>query len=928
MSYWDKNPNIFKVIISSIGLLFFALLIINFYQNISPTDENRYTDIQNRIITSKTFFVKKLTSNGIIWDSLQAQTAFYKIDTNQIYSYPGLISLAKKYKSPIKVLVVPLTSMNVDTLIFDDIFEIPDTSYFQFIDKGARILDVLKGGASYRAGLKSGDIITSVNGNRFNNVFEADSMMRHSKKNHIIYTVFSDGKFKTTEVILAKYGVKLSFLSLMISGAFAIFLGWFIAFFRSRLISARITGFALMLLGVLLAVLVSVNPYFPIFQYVKSVIILSGVSFIIPVFMHSAYYFPKYNEFLVKRNWIVLVSYLIAALATITLNISVFVIDSTLSNLYLLIVFGIQIFYGAVIHFTFRKRYDNEIRKMSQYIDFATFILVSVLAINVISSYNGWYQINEYIMTAIIIFPLSYLITIGRYRLLDINIRFKRNIQYGLIAIVWKIALILLAIIIMRNFLNFNIDLPNIHFTGTSFELLEKPLKESQQIYYDKVIFLIISIIIVYLFYKLSNAGVEYLDKIFNRTKLDFRKAISKLMKMLENNIRLEELSVKITKNIAEIFQLKRVGFIIFDKENKVFSQDYYGINEEEIKEFIELISDKLQNAVNEITDISGIDYLPDSIRQVFHSCEFLYILPLKIKNNSTGVILIGEKLSESSFSPEELEYFFTIASQAAVAIENAFLYEDLAQKERMKHELEIARKIQLASLPQKIPAVEGLDISGLSLPAFEVGGDFYDLLNGRDNDITVVVGDVSGKGTSAALYMSKVQGIIRTLHEFALKPDELLIRTNNQLYGNIEKTSFISAIAAGINSKNKSYSIARAGHHPLYHYSAITKQILRVMPKGLALGIANNDLFSTNIELLQMNYSFQDVIVIITDGVLEAGSDEGDEFGEYRLMKIIKDNAHKSSSMIKHAILDAVNDFAKGSEQFDDITIVVIKAV
>jgi serine phosphatase RsbU (regulator of sigma subunit) len=99
------------------------------------------------------------------------------------------------------------------------------------------------------------------------------------------------------------------------------------------------------------------------------------------------------------------------------------------------------------------------------------------------------------------------------------------------------------------------------------------------------------------------------------------------------------------------------------------------------------------------------------------------------------------------------------------MAMENAFLYEELAEKERMKHELAIARRIQLASLPQKTPVVKGLEIAGSSLPALEVGGDFFDYLNGSTDHLTVVVGDVSGKGTSAALYMSKVQGILRSLH-------------------------------------------------------------------------------------------------------------------------------------------------------------------
>ena len=154
------------------------------------------------------------------------------------------------------------------------------------------------------------------------------------------------------------------------------------------------------------------------------------------------------------------------------------------------------------------------------------------------------------------------------------------------------------------------------------------------------------------------------------------------------------------------------------------------------------------------------------------------------------------------------------------MAIENAFLYEDLAMQERIKHELDLARKIQLASLPQTIPDIKGLDISGVSLPALEVGGDFYDFLNGTPDDLTVIIGDVSGKGTSAALHMSKAQGIMRTLYEFKLSPKELCIRTNQLIFNYLEKGAFISAIAAKINSRKKELVFTRAGHMPLLYYN------------------------------------------------------------------------------------------------------------
>ena len=147
----------------------------------------------------------------------------------------------------------------------------------------------------------------------------------------------------------------------------------------------------------------------------------------------------------------------------------------------------------------------------------------------------------------------------------------------------------------------------------------------------------------------------------------------------------------------------------------------------------------------------------------------FRCVVPIRSHDRLVGALLVGEKLAETSLNEEDLSFLSGVAKQSAVSIDNAFLYEEHAEKERMRHELNIARRIQLGSLPSVTPDVPGLDIAGLSVPALEVGGDFYDYLGWNGKEVMVVVGDVSGKGTSAALYMSKVQGILRSLYGFQL---------------------------------------------------------------------------------------------------------------------------------------------------------------
>ncbi|MEL6821984.1 MAG: PP2C family protein-serine/threonine phosphatase [Calditrichota bacterium] len=262
------------------------------------------------------------------------------------------------------------------------------------------------------------------------------------------------------------------------------------------------------------------------------------------------------------------------------------------------------------------------------------------------------------------------------------------------------------------------------------------------------------------------------------------------------------------------------------------------------------------------------------------------------------------------------------------MAIENSFLYDELAERERLKHELAIARRIQLASLPQHTPVVKGLDIAGISVPALEVGGDYFDYLNGKPDDLTIIVGDVSGKGTSAALYMSKVQGIMRSLYEFGLSPKDLFIRANQLLRVDMEKQSFITALGVSFNPLEKKLRLARAGHAPLYHYQAKEDSVKEWLPKGIGMGLAGSDTFAGEIEETTVPYAEGDIFLLITDGITEAQRDGGEEYGEEKMNQILASANGATAKKIRDSIVASVNQFTGDAPQHDDLTLVVVKAV
>jgi serine phosphatase RsbU (regulator of sigma subunit) len=306
----------------------------------------------------------------------------------------------------------------------------------------------------------------------------------------------------------------------------------------------------------------------------------------------------------------------------------------------------------------------------------------------------------------------------------------------------------------------------------------------------------------------------------------------------------------------------------------------------------------------------------------------FKHIQPVYSKNKLLGALIIGEKKSEASINRDDFTFLQTIAGQIAVAIDNSFLYEEITQKERMKHELDIAKRIQLASLPGKVPNVEGLEISGTSIPAFEVGGDFYDYLETDNGDFMVIVGDVSGKGTSAALYMSKIQGIMRTLHEFRLSPRKLLVRTNHLLYSYLEKGYFVSSTAANFNTSTRKVQISRAGHLPLYYFSSSNNKLVKITTKGMVLGLTQDKTFERNMDEDEINYQTGDIFIFITDGIIDSKNTMMQDFGEERFIRTINNTIDMSAENIRNAIIESAKTFAGEEEQFDDMTVVVVKII
>ncbi len=249
-----------------------------------------------------------------------------------------------------------------------------------------------------------------------------------------------------------------------------------------------------------------------------------------------------------------------------------------------------------------------------------------------------------------------------------------------------------------------------------------------------------------------------------------------------------------------------------------------------------------------------------------------------------------------------------------------------ITERERMKKELEIAAKVQLSLLPKEYPLIPGYQIAGISIPAKEAGGDYYDFVKLHKEKTGVAIGDVSGKGVGAAIYMTLTKGILQAHAEENASPSTVLGKVNKLLYKTIEKNTFVSMFYAILNTKNHSLTYSRAGHNPGIFCSGKSDETKLLMSSGIALGLEEGAIFDKTLSEVTINIDTGDIIVLYTDGFTEAMNKKREEFGEAHLMKIIKEYRRLHPGEMIETILKEVHKFTADFPQNDDMTMVIVK--
>jgi sigma-B regulation protein RsbU (phosphoserine phosphatase) len=297
-------------------------------------------------------------------------------------------------------------------------------------------------------------------------------------------------------------------------------------------------------------------------------------------------------------------------------------------------------------------------------------------------------------------------------------------------------------------------------------------------------------------------------------------------------------------------------------------------------------------------------------------------VVPMRIQNEIKGFIFLGDKITKQEFRASDLEFLQTLGNIAIISLENARLFQETLEKQRLEEEMALARNIQMRLLPKDIPQFENIKIHGLNIPSKHVGGDYFDVIKIEENLIALAIADVSGKGMPASLLMSNLQASLQSLVFENRDLSKLVGQINNVIYRNTDPEKYITFFIGLFNTDTYEFQYVNAGHNPPYVYGE-NGEIKELSEGGIILGMMPDIKYEVGKIYLNKN----DWLVTFTDGVTEAMTVDDEEFEEKRVIEFIKNNSNFSSpEQFNNLLIEKIYEFVGDAPQNDDITLLTLK--
>jgi sigma-B regulation protein RsbU (phosphoserine phosphatase) len=369
-------------------------------------------------------------------------------------------------------------------------------------------------------------------------------------------------------------------------------------------------------------------------------------------------------------------------------------------------------------------------------------------------------------------------------------------------------------------------------------------------------------------------------------------------------------------------------GFLFLKEGEDLNCKIARGVNEAALPAASQVqLSRSITNKVlSEGASVLTSDAMSDPRFQSQHSVVLSQIrsvmaVPLASGEETFGMIYVDNPFN-NRFQEEDLKVLTTIASVASIKIENERLLDERLEKRRMEEELKVASEIQMRLQPFAPPRLDGWDMTGVSFPCREIGGDYYDFIHRkRDNRLVVAVGDVSGKGTGAALLMSSLHAAVRAQSQARSTISEVMSEINQYIFENSPPNKFLTLFYGELDPETGTLAYSNGGHNPPM-LVRLSGEVERLDTGGLPIGMMQGVAYQEATVVFQPG----DVLVIYSDGITESVNEREEEFEEERLIEVVKNNTGRSASGIRDRIDEALSRFVGTTAPVDDMTLMIIK--
>ncbi len=435
-------------------------------------------------------------------------------------------------------------------------------------------------------------------------------------------------------------------------------------------------------------------------------------------------------------------------------------------------------------------------------------------------------------------------------------------------------------------------------------------------------VFLIIGLI---LFQPTISRLEEMLDRLFLRDPTDYRNVLKRLGRELLTTIDLDDMLSQSIRTVAEALMLRNAHVVALAREGPLAATGSGKPPAEEDLEALPALLNRLDPAIESFRLYGPVEEMDRADRSILvNRFRAALVIPLRTKGETVGALLLGDKVTETDYTAEDVNLLSALAGQMAISVQNGLLLRERVAVVRMEEELNLARRIQMSFLPSEFPTMEHLEVHAVTNPSRQVGGDLYDLVQVEDGATFLAIADVSGKGVPAALLSSMIQASLRTQADGKRSVSSILDNINGLVIRSTTPEQFATFFLARVEAGSLRMSFSNAGHN----YPVLCRKggdHLFLERGGMLLGIFDDARFEE--ESVQLFPG--DRVVLYTDGITEAVNGADEEFGEERLCALVQSLPEQlSARQVSDRILDSLYEFLDGEEAQDDVTVMVLRVL